>query len=173
MTRIVLVIISTIIIFGAAQGELAHKLSIGEISPDFLIVAVVAIGLLLGPIAGILAGALAGLTHASVVGMGMGTFLLSRAIVGYFAGLTKSHVFQDNPIVPFIGGVVGTLVAESVFVLFSPPVRLAAWIAPLPLIAIYNGILTIFILRALRKLLASPIRRRRTRPFQQGAEANH
>ena len=155
MMRATLVIFCAMLLLGAAQGALAHRMTIGQISPDFLIAATAAIGLLLGPTAGTLAGMLAGLAHGSITGVGFGSFMASRALVGCLAGSAKSHVFHDNPIVPLVGGVVGTLVAESVFVLLNPPARLSEWFAALPLIAIYNGIIAVPTYWALRRLLVS------------------
>ena len=153
--RATLVIVCAMILLGAAQGALAHRMTIGQISPDFLIAATAAIGLLLGPTAGTLAGMLAGLAHGSITGVGLGSFMASRALVGCLAGSAKSHVFHDNPLVPLVGGIVGTLVAESVFVLLNPPARLGEWFAPLPLIAIYNGIIAVPTYWVLRRLLIS------------------
>ena len=159
--RVALGVVPAVIILGAAQGALAQKLTIGEVRPDLLVVGTVAIGLLLGPTAGALAGLLAGLVHASVAGMGLGSFLVSRTLLGYLAGAAKPRVFYDNPIVPFVGGAAGTLVAEAIFTLVNPPARLAAWLAPLPLIALYNGLLAFPVTWVLRRMLVTRERPRR------------
>ena len=165
MTRAALVIFCAMIVLGAAQGALAARISVGEIAPDFLIVATVVIGLLLGPVAGTLAGALAGLVHGSVAGMGLGSFMFSRTLVGYLAGVGRTRVFSDNPFVPLIWCAVGTLAAELLFILFSPPAHLVVWLAPLPLIALYNAILALPINWALKRLLAARPERPGPRPY--------
>lgn len=146
-------IIAVIVLLAAAQGSFAHRMAIAGVKPDLLIICTVIVGLRLGPIAGTLAGALAGLAHASMAGFGLGSFVFSRTMTGYLSGSARARVFCDNPAAPLIGAAIGTLAAELLFIVFNPPPRLAAWLAPLPLIALYNGLLALPISWGIGKIL--------------------
>ncbi len=153
MTKITFAIILSVAIAGAAQNTIAYRLAIAGIYPDFLLVTVVVLGLVTGESYGAISGGLAGFVHASLAGSSFGTFILSRAILGFVAGLVKGALFQDNPAVIFIAAFIATITGETVFILFNPPVGLFAWASALPFTAMYNGIIAMPIYWLLRRLI--------------------
>lgn len=75
-----------IVVYLALQASLAHRIAIGNVEPDFIVVCVVLFGLQRGPIMGSLFGFVVGL----IVDLGNPGFLglnaLSKSILGYGAG---------------------------------------------------------------------------------------
>jgi rod shape-determining protein MreD len=75
-----------ILVYLALQASVAHRIAIGAVEPDFVVVCVVLFGLQRGPIGGSLFGFLVGL----IVDLGNPGFLglnaLSKTVLGYGAG---------------------------------------------------------------------------------------
>jgi rod shape-determining protein MreD len=75
-----------ILVYLALQASVAHRIAIGSVEPDFVVVCVVLFGLQRGPIAGSLFGFLVGL----VVDLGNPGFLglnaLTKTVLGYGSG---------------------------------------------------------------------------------------
>lgn len=75
-----------ILVYLALQATVAHRIAIGSVEPDFIVVCVVLFGLQRGPIGGSLFGFLVGL----VVDLGNPGFLgvnaLAKTVLGYGAG---------------------------------------------------------------------------------------
>lgn len=105
-----------VILLGAflVQTTVAPYLGIGTVKPDFLVAVTVSFGLLLGWQTGLSAGVIAGLLVDLMFGRFVGMHVLAYGIVGWASGLTEEKVFKDNFLLPCIGGVAGTIVAETV-----------------------------------------------------------
>ncbi len=75
-----------ILVYLALQASVAHRIAIGSVEPDFVVVCVVLFGLQRGPIGGSIFGFLVGL----IVDLGNPGFLglnaLSKTVLGYGAG---------------------------------------------------------------------------------------
>ncbi|HET6349469.1 MAG TPA: rod shape-determining protein MreD [Candidatus Krumholzibacteria bacterium] len=75
-----------IVVYLALQAAVAHRIAIGAVEPDFVVVCVVLFGLQRGPIAGSLFGFVVGLVvdlgHPGTLGLNG----LTKSIVGYAAG---------------------------------------------------------------------------------------
>jgi rod shape-determining protein MreD len=75
-----------ILVYLALQASVAHRIAIGSVEPDFIVVCVVLFGLQRGPIGGSLFGFLVGL----IVDLGnpgsLGLNALAKTVLGYGAG---------------------------------------------------------------------------------------
>ncbi len=62
-------------------------------------------------------GFIAGLMHGSLVGFSLGSFIVTRTITGFLAGLVTTRLFSENPLVPALSAVWLTVVCEALFLL--------------------------------------------------------
>ncbi len=88
-------IISVFVLFAAAgiQGNIPGWMTIAGAKPDFILIALIAAALTLDPPSGAVLGFVAGIIHGSVVGESLGSFIASRTIIGFLAGMAKVRLF--------------------------------------------------------------------------------
>lgn len=105
-----------IIVYLALQAAVAHRIAIGSVEPDFVVVCVVLFGLQRGPIGGSIFGFLVGL----IVDLGNPGFLglnaLSKTVLGYGAGRLGSAT-SPGVVVLFIVFFVASLVHDVIYLL--------------------------------------------------------
>ncbi|MFO7172103.1 MAG: rod shape-determining protein MreD [Bacillota bacterium] len=97
-----------------AQTTVAGFLQIGGVAPNLLQAVVVSYGLLFGSPVGAVAGALVGLLRDVAFGRYIGLSVLSLGAVGWVAGLVERRVYQENPLLPVLGGLLSTFLAEGI-----------------------------------------------------------
>ncbi len=95
--------------------------------PDLALVVLIAYALAADPTFGAILGFVSGLIYGSAVGVSLGSFIVTRTITGFLAGLLTTRVFSENPVVPMFSAAWLTLVNELMFLLINP--RLAPAIA--------------------------------------------
>lgn len=98
------------------QSVVSIYLSIGGITPDFLIAVVVTYGLLFGWEVGLVGGILGGLLIDLTAGRFIGLHVLSYGVVGLVAGLAEGRVFKDNILLAPAGGLVGSFASQTIVV---------------------------------------------------------
>lgn len=96
------------------QSVVASYLTIGQASPDFVLVVVVCYGLLFGWEIGLGAGAIGGLLVDLTVGRFVGSHILSLGLVGLVAGHLEDKVFKDNFLTASVAGFAGSLLNQGV-----------------------------------------------------------
>lgn len=131
------------------QSVLGPFLAVRGVVPNVVLVVVVAYGLLFGWQVGLGAGVMGGLLLDLTAGQLIGSHLLSLAVTGLLVGLVEEHVFKDNILLAALGGIVGSLVGQTVMVgciwLFRRSFALTDFRDTLLPAAIYDMILCILV----------------------------
>lgn len=102
------------------QTTLFARLAPFGVHIDFVLLAVVSVALLLGMETGAIFGLVAGILTGYCAGVSLGTFALSRLMVGAGFGFFDKRFSRDNPFAPPICAAIATLVANAVFGILSP-----------------------------------------------------
>jgi len=135
--------IAVILIAGALQGNLPAWLVFKGARPDVVLVALIAMALTLDPLSGAIIGFVAGTVHGTIVGYSLGSFIISRTIIGFLAGSVTFRLFTENPVVPVLcaGGL--TFLGEAVFLLANPMPDLLAVLNIVLAKSLYSSLLTL------------------------------
>lgn len=111
------VLTGVVVVAFLLQSVVSTYLAIRGITPDILLVVVVSYGLLFGWQVGLGAGVLAGLLVDLTAGRFIGIHVLSLGLVGVLAGVVEEKVFKDNILLAPSGGLVGSVLNQSVLLL--------------------------------------------------------
>ena len=142
MRRYILPIV-LLFLAGALQGNLPSWLVIKGARPDFLLVVLIAFSLTQDPLTGAVLGFFAGLIHGSIVGNSLGSFIVSRTIIGFAAGSVTIRLFSENPVVPVLAAGALTFVGEALFLLANPAPNLLASFNIIVFKSLYNSFFTL------------------------------
>jgi rod shape-determining protein MreD len=134
------------------QGNLPSGISILGAKPDLVLVVLISYALAADPAFGATLGFVAGLLHGSLVGFSLGSFIVTRTITGFLAGIVTTRLFSENPLVPALSAVWLTVVCEALFLLSNPSPDIAIAFRKVAGECISNAILTLFVYYALRGL---------------------
>lgn len=88
---------------GLAQTSLAPALRIGGVAPDIPLILAVLLGLRRGPDVGCLSGFAVGLLQDVAAGGLVGAQALTKALVGFAAGLASERLWVSSPMVQVPG----------------------------------------------------------------------
>ncbi|HWI65316.1 MAG TPA: rod shape-determining protein MreD [Symbiobacteriaceae bacterium] len=132
------------------QSVVSSYLSIGGITPDFLLAVVVTYGLLFGWEVGLAGGVIGGLLIDLIAARFIGLHVLSYGVVGLVSGLLEGRVFKDNLLLAPSGGLVGSVASQMIIVfcfwLYGLEVApLGALRSTLLPAALYDMVLTVLI----------------------------
>jgi len=144
--------ILALIITAGIQGNLPSYISILGAKPDLVLVVLISYSLAADPAFGATLGFVAGLLHGSPAVFSLGSFIVTRTITGFLAGLVTTRLFSENPLVPALCAVWLTIVCEALFLLANPRPDFAVACRAVAGECIGNAILTLFIHYALRGL---------------------
>ena len=134
------------------QGNLPKFVSIWGGKPDLILVVLVSYALAADPAFGAGLGFIAGLFHGSLVGLSLGSFIVTRTVTGFLAGLVNTRLFSENPIVPAISAVWLTLVCEFLFLLGNPRPDMIVVASKVAGECICNAIFTLIVYFTIRNL---------------------
>jgi rod shape-determining protein MreD len=84
------------------QTSVFHRIPIGGMKPDLVVVMVVYLGLVKGPETGSLSGFLFGLLHDTVSGASLGSNALSKTIIGFFCGIGGKRLYTHSMFSQFL-----------------------------------------------------------------------
>jgi rod shape-determining protein MreD len=87
---------------------------------DVVLLAVVSVALLYGMETGALFGLVAGTLSGYCAGVSIGSFVLSRLVIGAGFGLFDRRFSNDNPLAAPVCAAVATLIAQIIFGILSP-----------------------------------------------------
>lgn len=135
----------------ALQGSLPSWLSLLGGRPDLVLVVLVAFALAAEPEFGAGLGFLAGLAQGTVVGMSLGSFMVTRTITGFLAAFFNTRLFRDNPFVPTIAAVWLTAACEALFLLANPRAQFVVAFRVVLGECILNALLTLVVCLILRQ----------------------
>jgi len=142
----------TLIAAAGLQGNLPSAVSVLGAKPDLVLVVLISYSLVADPAFGAGLGFAAGLLHGSLVGVSLGSFIVTRTITGFLAGLATTRLFSENPLVPALSAVWLTVVCEALFLLSNPRPDIAIALRKVAGECIGNAILTLFVYFTLRNL---------------------
>lgn len=108
------VLTGVVVVAFLLQSVVSTYAAISGITPDFLLVVIVAFGLLFGWQVGLGAGVLAGLLVDLIAGRFIGIHVLSLGLVGLLAGMAEEKVFKENILLAPTAGLVGSVVNQLV-----------------------------------------------------------
>lgn len=147
---LVTILVSTFLI----QTVFGSFLVINQTAPNLVLVVVIVLGLLFGWQVGLGAGVVGGLLLDLVAAQYVGLRLLAFGTVGLSVGLVEDRVFKDNLLLGAAGGLVGSVIGQSIVLLilwiFGRPVTMDE-LRTLSLAAVYDMFLCLVIYRALYK----------------------
>ncbi len=109
-----------LLVAAGVQGSLPGCISIMGAMPDLVLVVLICFSLAEDPAFGAALGFVAGLIQGSVVGMGMGSLIVTRTITGFAAGLVSTRLFSANAIVPAFSVMWLTVMCGALFQLVNP-----------------------------------------------------
>lgn len=108
-----------ILIAAGIQGNMPGWLNIFGAKPDLVLIVLISYSLSADPDFGAILGFIAGLVQESTVGGGS-SFIVTRTITGFLAGLINARLFGENPIVPVVSAAGLTFVCEAMFLFANP-----------------------------------------------------
>ena len=132
------------------QANLPAGFHILGSGPDLVLVVLIAFSLAADTNAGLLLGFSAGLIEGSVVGASLGSFIVTRTIVGFAAGVSTTTFFSVNPIVSILSTGWLTLACEFLFVLANPAASLFVAARRIAGECIWNSLLSLILVIILR-----------------------
>ncbi len=144
MTKYLWPVLSLFVAAGL-QGNLPGRMELFGARPDLILVVLVAYSLSAGVEFGSVLGFFAGLIHGSAVGVGIGSFVVTRTIVGLLAGLATARLFSDSPIVTAASTAALTVVCELMFLLANPQPLMGSALMSIVGECIYNVLLALVV----------------------------
>ena len=135
----------------------ARYVTLFGITPDLILVVVIAFSILEGPTVGATTGFGGGLLRDLLVAAPKGLTGLAYLIVGYAIGIGRPYVQSTSVLVPVIGIFVGSLAGSALYViltaLLGEPVFSLTRIGRVVLLtAVYNTLLVPFVYPVVRKI---------------------
>ncbi|MGC8862829.1 MAG: rod shape-determining protein MreD [Armatimonadota bacterium] len=112
--------VASLLAAAGIQGNLPAGMSLMGARPDLVLVVLIAYSLAADPLAGAALGFAAGLVEGSAVGLSVGSFIVTRTLTGFLAGLATTRLFTDNPVVPVFSAAWLTAVCEGLFLIANP-----------------------------------------------------
>lgn len=154
------IIQSSLVIMGAfiLQGVLVPHIAIAGTKPDIILIVTALYGFAYGAPVGAIVGFFGGLLGDLLGGMHVGLGLVSKSIVGFFAGLVQRTIFVENILLPMLAIFIATWLNEFVYVGFMfllgevTPIKALVLNVILPT-AVYNAVLTPLIYIIVRRFL--------------------
>lgn len=137
----------------ALQGTVAYRLRIWGIQPDFNKVVLIGIAVNTSAHVATAYGFVGGWLMGTVVGTSVGSYLISRMVLGASLGLLELRLFRQNPIVLIFSALVGSMLCEAVFFLFSPQQNAGRWAVQATGESIYNLLFILPIAGWIRRIL--------------------
>jgi rod shape-determining protein MreD len=157
-------------VFFALIAALALQTTLGRFTVgssavvDLVLVAVVFVGLTLGPVAGLFTGTFGGLAQDALSGGIIGVAGLAKTIIGFLAGVIGSQFIVQHPLPRFVVFVGGSLVNAACFAglyMVINPGAVSTSVASATTQALVNGAVGILAFH-LFELVPGVVQRRRT-----------
>ncbi len=124
MTRLALILLFLLMILGQQVPHFPLHYGFLDLSIPLLLT----VGLWSGPEKGLAVGFLIGLLQASFSGHLVGTFLLTRSLLGWGGGMLQGFIVRDNPWAVSIAGFWASIINEGIFLLSFPHTLSLSWL---------------------------------------------
>lgn len=135
---IVCMLISAILQYGVAPS-----MSIGLLSPDFLLVTSSVLCLTVRPGTGAGTGFLAGLIQGALAGANITHYVVSRAVSGFLLSWSRDSGLEFGTAATSIAVMIATVGARLIFMFFAAPPDIGAFLQATILMALYNGVIAV------------------------------
>lgn len=132
-----------VIIAAALQGNLTQLMAIHGVQPDLLLVCVIAIGVHSHFERAAVWGFLIGWLSGSLVGVSLGSFIITRTALAMLLASLEARIFRGNPLLWAGCAFFGTLLCESFFYLLNPHTSTLSWLYITLSAAVYNTVLVL------------------------------
>lgn len=119
---------------------------------DLSVPLLLTIGLWGGPVKGLVWGFLVGLLQASLSGYLIGTFLLTRSLIGWGGGMLQGLIVKDNPWAVSLTAFWASILNDAIFLLSSPHPLSRSWLFSLACKGITSAFLAPFFSFLMRKV---------------------
>jgi rod shape-determining protein MreD len=141
--QICLLLVGTYII----QGAVVPHMSIAGVKPDVILIVAALFGFAYGPQIGGLAGFFGGLAGDLLSGSAVGIGILSKSVVGFFAGMVQRTIFVQSIFLPMLAIFIATWIHEFIYVgflfLFGKTISIKILVLDIVLpSALYNALCT-------------------------------
>ncbi|HLK14818.1 MAG TPA: hypothetical protein VKT78_08435 [Fimbriimonadaceae bacterium] len=148
----------TLFVCAVLQQALAYRLAIFGARPDFMLVALSALGVFANRAGGMALGFFDGLIIGALSGANLQHYVASRTVTGLLLGWTSGNELPRS--LPAVGVIaaVTTVFAQLVLMFLAPPHSIGSFLADTIRGAVYNGVLAIPVYALLKKLLAPVVR---------------
>jgi rod shape-determining protein MreD len=142
----ILVVVAILIVAIAVQSALFPQLFKGA-HPDLMLAITAGAGLVGGPGLGCAIGLINGLLIDLLTGRLVGLTMITLAVAGVVSGRLAGRLYKENPFVPFVIGVLATVVNQLLFIFaaraFGVVIPIVDSLIHIILPSIwYNGLLT-------------------------------
>ena len=143
---------------GGCQQSVANQFAIAGAAPDYLLVVIVTLSLVVNRRAGGVIGFLGGVIQGAIAGGHMATYAITRTILGFLIGWLTGLEFEGNIAVAFVVTAGATCIAQVSFLLMSPRGAILPFLLATIGSAMYNGVLAMPLYALLKKVSDSPRR---------------
>jgi rod shape-determining protein MreD len=147
MTRAVLSTFFWLVIAGALQQAVAHRIAIGWGVPDFLLVFAIVLSMQRSSDAAAVTGFAAGVFSGALLNEAIAAFSISRMVACVVASRIATSLLDRSPLNVTIVASVCTVVAAATYLFVFPfvvgPPNIGAHLADTIGAAIYNGVIAI------------------------------
>ncbi|MBL8061144.1 MAG: rod shape-determining protein MreD [Chthonomonas sp.] len=143
----------TLWLAAVCQQALPDRLSILGARPDFLLVAVSCLSLLIPAPGSIVIGFFGGLMHSAMIGANLAQYVLSRMLAGFSASRIGELEIEIGSLLAAATTLAITLGAQLIMMFLAPPRSLGGYIGDTIQTAIYNAVIAIPLYAVLSPLL--------------------
>jgi rod shape-determining protein MreD len=149
------VVISGIAIWLCAvlQQSLAHRLSIWNARPDFLLVMISCLCLYASRVGGAFIGFFAGVAAGAITGANMTQYVFSRTVAGFVDAWSRNFGFDPGAVVAAANAFFVTIGAQLILMFFAPPPGIVSFLGDTIASAMVNGVLAVPVHALLRRIL--------------------
>lgn len=138
------VLVVAILLYGAgALQPLAARLAFCGVRPDFFLIAMGPLCLMVSRRGGTLLGFAAGVVAGSLSGVNMAHYVISRTVGGFFVSSSRSLGLASGPTTTALATFGLTLLAQLVLMFLAPPARIMGFLGATMGSAVLNGVLAI------------------------------
>jgi len=124
MKKLALVLLFLFILLGQQAPHLPLHYGFLDLSVPL----VLTIGLWSGALKGLTFGFLIGLLQASFSGYLLGTFLLTRSLIGWGGGMLQGFIVKDNPWAVSLTAFWASILSDTIFLLALPHPLSLSWL---------------------------------------------
>lgn len=153
-------LISAVVLLVATtlQQALAYRLAILGARPDFMLIALSALGMFANRPGGMTLGFFDGLLMGAISGANLQHYVTSRVLAGLALGWTNSSELPRSLAAAGVTTGAVTVAAQLVLMFLAPPHSIGTFLADTIRGAVYNGVLAIPVYALLKRFLAPVVR---------------